>query len=344
MASKLVRFSADDVTYYSLPSNSSEMSFDGEVVDDSVLGQTYESGFTSLLNWNINADGIYKGEAGYNTCVLKEGTPVATTGEAMSLVSGKTYKITDTSKDIFSDTATITVYDDAVDVTAQVETYNYLFGTITFASGYSVVGAITIDVTYIPVAVVGRFNTFTLTQSVSAVDDSDFQSLKANNGYRLNTQGLRSVNLEASGIFDATEDFHQQLEDRDYFVLEVQADENAYSKARGYFRISTASQSGAVGDNEQESVTFVLNVPSSDYVPFGWEHDASSTLNSSILLALDAFEDETNLYVEYLPNGVGGAGGKTGQGVVTDISLSSSVDDMPRFSIAIQGDGALVDA
>ena len=340
---KLIRLSADGTNWFSLPSNSADLSIDGEQVDDSILGTTFSSSFTSLLNWNFSGDGIYKGVAGYQTCILKQGTSTATTGEDMSQVTGQIYQIDDATKNLFDAAVAYTVFDGVTDVTDEVVNVNYLFGTITFDSSYTVVGDITIDVNYFPVAVIGRFNSFTLTQSVDAVDDSDFQTLKANGGFRLNKQGLRTVSLEASGIFDATSDFRQQLVDRDAFVLEIQADSTGLSKARGYFRIGTTSQSGAVGDNEEESVTFNLNVPSSDYSPFEWSHATTSTLSDAILVALNAFNSETNVFIEYLPNGIGGAAGATGQGVITDISLSSSVDDMPRFTIELTNDGALTD-
>lgn len=341
MASKLVRLSADNVTYVSLPSNTADLNDESTSVNDTILGNTFESMFTSLVTWNLSADGVYKGVAGYETCLLKAGTPVAATDEAMTLVSGQTYRITDATKNIWSNTAGVTVYDGVTDVTAEVLTFNYLFGTITFDPSYTVVGAVTVDVTYIPVAVFGRFNSFTLTQSVTAVDDSDFQSLKANNGVRLQTQGLRTVSLEATGIYDTSDDFRTDLLAREYFVIEIQADGDGYSKARGYFRVGTIGQSGAAGDNEEQTVNFMLSVPSSDYTPFAWDHSTSSTLNDAIIIALDAFNNETNVYVEYLPEGLGGAGGVTGQGIVTDISLASGVEDMPRFTVSISGDGAL---
>lgn len=341
---KLVRLSSDNITFHSLPTNSGALSVNGEVVNDSIHGTTFDSQFTSLLNWELSADGIYKGVAGYQTCILRQGTSTATTGEALALVSGQTYRVSDAAKEIIDAGQTLTVFDGVTDVTAQVESIDYLFGTITFVGTYTVLGAVTADYNYLPVAAVGRFNSFTLSQSVNSVDDSDFQTLKANNGYRLNTQGLRTVTLEASGIFNAADDFQQDLQDRNVVILEIQADGNGYSKARGYFQIGNVEQSGNVGDNEVESVTFNLNVPSSDYSPFSWDHNPSSTLSQALIVALNAFNDETNVFVEYLPNGIGGAGGKTGQGIITDISLESSIDDMPRFTVTVSGDGAIVDA
>lgn len=341
---KLIRLSADGVTWYSLPSNTADLSIDGEVVDDTILGNTFSSGFTSLLNWTFSGDGIYKGVPGYQTCILKQGTSTAATDELMEEVSAQVWKISDATKNIWDPSSTVTVVSDGEDVTNKIESIDYLFGTITFDGTLAdPIEDTVVSVNYFPTAVLGRFNSFTLNQSVDAVDDSDFQTLKANGGFRLNKQGLRTVTLDASGIFDAASDFRQQLVDRESFILEIQADNAGLSKARGFFRIGTAAQSGAVGDNEEESITFNLNVPSSDYSPFNWSHETTSTLSNAILVALNAFNNETNVFVEYLPNGIGGAAGATGQGVITDVSLASSVDDLPRFTISITGDGAIVD-
>ena len=96
--SKLIRLSTDNTTFTSLPSNAGDLSSDGEVVDDSILGNTFESGFTSILNWTLSADGIYKGVPGYQTCILKQGTSTFATTEDLSLVSGQEYRVNDLTK------------------------------------------------------------------------------------------------------------------------------------------------------------------------------------------------------------------------------------------------------
>ena len=77
--------------------------------------------------------------------------PTAMTGEAMGLVAGKIYRVLDAAKRMLDDSETITVWDGATDVTAQVLSYEYALGQVTFHAAYTVVGAVTMDATYIPV-------------------------------------------------------------------------------------------------------------------------------------------------------------------------------------------------
>ena len=57
---------------------------------------------------------------------------------------------------------------------------------------------------------------------------------------------------------------------------------------------------------------------------------------------LDAWAASDEVYVRYLPEGVGNEG-RQGTAIVTDISLSQSVDGMSEFSVELQGtDTALI--
>lgn len=342
---KLVRVSDDSgATWYDIPGPSASLAVDGEAIDDTILGQTWQSEFTGLLNWSVESEGYYKGVAGYCATILSNGTPVTTTGEAMSQVTGQVYRINDANKEIWDRTATITVYDGVTDVTSSVAEFDYLFGKVTFDSGYTVVGAITVDVDYIPVAAFGKPQSFTLTQTSNALDTSDLPTTCGNNGFRTYAPGLRTVTVDIEGIFDATEDFNQDLIDRNEYILEISADGSTKkSLCRGFFRLTSKNQSGSVGDNEIESVTFSLNVPSASYIPFGWDHENDTTLSTAIIKTLDAFLEETTLDVQYLPNGVGGAGGQTGDCIVTDVTLTNSIDSLPAFTLSYQGTGALAD-
>lgn len=342
---KLIRVSDDGgTTFHSVPGPSGELSLEGEAIDDTILGQSFQSEFTGLITWSVSSEGFYKGTPGYCATILKEGTPVNATSEAMSLVSGQTYQIDNSAKEIWDRNATITVYDNAVDQTSEVESYDYLFGKVTFKSTYTVTGPVTIDVDYIPVVAFGKGQSFTLNQTTDPLDQSDFSTTCANNGFRITGHGLRTVNLDIEGIFDTGEDFIQELKDRNELILEINPDGNKKSLARGFFRLTSVSQSGNVGDNEIESVTFSLNVPSSDFSPFGWQHENDTTLPTSIIKCLTAWSDETDLDLEYLPNGIGGAGGQAGTVIVNEVSLATSIDGLPTFTLGFQGDGVLADA
>ena len=337
--SKVINVSDDSGSnWYPIPGPDGSFSVDGDQIDDSVLGQTYKSSQTGLATWAVNARGYYKGFAGYNADLKKDGTPVATTGEAMSLVSGKTYRIDDTAKEVWDPDLTITVYDNASPVAAvDIESFNYLFGQVTFTSGYTVIGAITIDVTYFPLATFGKARSFTLTQSSDPLDTSDYQTVQANTGFRTHAAGLRTVDLELSGIFNATDDWAGELINRNVILIEINADGNQKSTARGWFQIVTTNQEGDVGDNETETVSFSLNVQDQDQDPFAWDHASDTTLATSIQKILTAFEAQTDLDVQYLYDGTNGVTGVT---VVTESTLSSDIEGMNEFSFTFTGDGA----
>jgi predicted secreted protein len=57
---------------------------------------------------------------------------------------------------------------------------------------------------------------------------------------------------------------------------------------------------------------------------------------TAIKTALDAFQNETAIYVKYLPDG---AAGWSGQCVVTNMSLSGGLDAVNKFAVTLQGSG-----
>ena len=203
---------------------------------------------------------------------------------------------------------------------------------------------VTVDISYIPVIEFGRPQGFTLNQTAEIRDESDINATCANNGYRLSASGLRSVSVDFEGIYDVSADLIQDLEDRGEVLLEINPDNQKKSLCRGFFRITDVSQSGNVGENEIESITFSLSVPSSDFSPFGWQHEPDTTLPTAIIQVLDAWNAESELDAQYLPNGVGGAGGKQGKVIVNDVTLTNNIDGLPEFALSFTGNGALVDA
>ena len=346
---KSIRISTDDVTYVTLPGSQGEFSADGESIEDTILGQSFTSMDTGLTSWSVSSDAIWKGAAGYIANLMSVGTPTAATTEAMTLVSGKTYQIDDTAKEIWDRSATITVYDNAVDHTADVATIDYLFGQVTFDSTYTVTGPITIDVEYFPIAVIGCAQSYTLTMTADTIDNTCFNTAQANGGRRTYDAGLRTVSFEIQGVYSPTEDWKTEVQARTEIIIEVDPAGDGLSVARGFFKLSTQSQSGAVGALEQETLNFNLYVPTEStnpevYVPFGWKHEAGTTLNSACRMLLDSWEQELNTYyVNYLPSGTAGQSpldGASGQFVVTDASLSGDLSSMNVFQASMQGTGA----
>lgn len=338
---KTVSVSADDITYYILPGSSGDFNLEGEGLTDTIFGQSFNSTETGLLSWTSSANAYWKGFAGYVATIKKSGTSTAMTGEATTLVSGKTYQIDAAAKQVWDRTATFVIYDGVTDVTAQVESINYLYGTVTFLSAYTVLGAITVDGSYLPLAAYGKAQEFSLTQNAESVDTTDFDTAQGNGGFRTFTPGLRQVSLDLSGFYALSNGFKTILSDRDEVVIEISPDGTGNSMCRGFFKPMTTGQSGDVGGNEQETVTFELSVPYVDGVaitPFDWSHTVSSGIPIGVKTCLDAWEAETPVYIKYLSNGVAG---DKGQAVITDFSLSSGLSAMAEFSLSAQGTGAI---
>lgn len=335
---KIVQLSDDsESNWYTLPGNSGAFNNESSPITDTVFGQDYQSEEIGLIDWSVEAQAFYKGFAGYVAKLKKQGTPTAMTTEAMSLVSGKTYKIDDAAKEIWDHTAAFTVFDNAVDETANVETFNYLFGEVTFLAAYTPNTPITITGTYLPMTTLGAANAFTLTQTAETIESSDFATVQANNGFRTFQQGLKTVSLDLSSFYAVASGFRALLQGRTETLIEVDPDGNGKSVARGFFKAVSESQSGDVGALEDESTTFTLNVPSSDFIPFGWEHANDTTLHTSIQVALTSWLDATEIDVQYLHDGTNGIKGGC---IITDVTLSGGLDNMNEFNVTCQGTGA----
>ena len=339
MTSKVISVSSDDSTYYTLPGSTGDLNYEGSTEDDSVFGTSFSSSQPTLVSWTGSANAYYKGLAGYTADFYKSGTATAMTGEAMSQVTGQVYQVTDSAKRTLDYNNTITVYDGVTDVTAQVESYDHLFGRITFLGAYSVVGSITIDAYYLPLAAVGTARDFTLSMTAEAVDTTDFATTQANGGFMTYISGLKTVSIDASGFYASANGFKDLVTGQSELIVSINPDGSNLSTARGYFKAVSTGQSGDNGGNEEETITFELSVPddSTVVVPFKWLHESTSTLSTAVQKVLTAWQDGTTLYYKYLSDGTNGYKGST---VVTDCSLSTAVDGINEFSVSVQGTGA----
>ena len=344
---KIINISNDGgSSYKNFPGSEGSYNADAEAASDTILVETYDSSEVGLISWTIGTNGIFKGFAGYLAEIKKIGAAVVADGEAMTLESGKTFGITDATKEVWDRSDTVVVYDNAVDKTADVLSIDYLFGRITFKDAYSVTTPITVDVSYFPVTQIGGGNSYTLGMTAATKDTSDYVATQANGGFRTFEAGLRSVTLEVGGIFNASEAAMADLAARTELIIEIDAAGDGSSIARGFFKLMNTGQSGSVGAVEDETTQFVLTVPQEDLMefPFNWRHTAT-TLHLSIQYAITSWLTELNTYdMQYLPTGAIGASpndGKSGDVVITDISLSGGLSDMNVFSITAQGTGAV---
>ena len=340
---KRVRISADDGTaWYTLPGNTAEMSNEAGELDDTIFGQDFSSTFPGLIGWTINANGLFKGYAGYVTTIKKAGTSTVMTAEPMSLVAGKTYQITAATKRMMNRAVTTSVLDNAVAVAvSNIQNIDWLFGRVTFVPGYTPTGPITLTGAYFPTAAVGCANSFTLTQTANAIDNTCMDTAQVNDGHRTFEYGLKTVSLDLEGIFKTSNGFRDLVISRSEVIIEIDLAGDGKNVARGFFRAANTNQSGDVGDLEQETITFNLSVPDSDVAvayPFSWLIASDSTMSQALRIAIAAWQSADEIDVQYLPDGVTGV---EGDAIITDLSLAGGLEAMNEFTINFQGSGEL---
>lgn len=340
---KRIRVSSDDSTYYTLPGNTGEFRNEAGQLTDTIFGQTFQSNESGMISGTITANALYKGFAGYNVLIKKSGTSTSMTGEATSNVSGKIYQITDTAKQVIDPDEDIVVKDDGSAVSASnILRIDYLNGIVEFVSGYTVVGAVTFDANYLPLTEVAGSRNYTLTLNANAIDNSDIPTARANSGIRTYEPGLRTASLELVSTFKSANAFLAALKARNKLVVTVNPDGSSLSVAKGLFKYTNQGQSGNVGELEQENVTLNLYVPDNNDLfdaPLKWAHSSLTTLNQAIRKALEAWENETTIYAQYLYDGTNGF---KGSAVVTDLTVTGGLEAMTEFAVGLQLTGATV--
>ena len=343
---KVVQVSDDaEVTWYTLPGGTGEFNDNSNQIEDTIFGQTFQSNESGLLSATANANALYKGFAGYVAKILRPGTPVIADGEAMELESGKIYNVTNAAHNVWDRSDTIVVLDGVTDVTAtEVEWVDYLFGRVKFLDSYTVLGSVTVDISYFPMVQLGKGRSFTLTQTANAIDTTDFETAQGNGGYMTVLPGLRTVALELGGVYDVTAGLRADLVARTELIIEINPDGSGLSVGRGFFRAITEGQSGNVGDLEVETTTFALNVPVEAvatqppiFTPFNWVHDPLTTLTTAVQVILQSWIDQTIIDVQYLYDGTNG---QKGDAMVTDVSLTGGLETMNEFAANFMGDAA----
>lgn len=336
MAAKRVRLSADNgSTWFTLPGNAGELSNEAGSLDDTIFGQNYKSSQPGLIGWSINANGFYKGFAGYVVKIMQQtGSAVVMTAEATTLVSGKTYQITNAARRIVDIATALVVLDSAVAVSAaNIESIDYLFGMVTFVSSYTPSGAITMTGAYFATTQLAGSRTFTLTQTADPIDNTTIPSAQASSGHRTHQQGLKTVALEIGGVYALSNGFRAALAARSRLIVEVNPDGNSKSIARGYFRYMQQGQSGNVGALEEETITMELAVPDEQdllYAPFKWRHTSDTTLNQAVRIMLDAWETGASIDVQYLPDGTTGL--RANDAIVSEATLTGGLEAMNTFA------------
>lgn len=350
MAAKVIAFSTDNVTFLTLPGNTGDLQVDGKQITDTVFGQNYDSNQPGLINWKVTANGLYKGFAGYVAVLQQPGATTAFTGEACTSVTAHQYQITNTAKRVWDRTVAVVVKDNGTDVTAtHVDSLDYLFGVINFNPGYTVLTPVTVQGSYFPLTTMGTAKTWTLEMTANMIDNTDLAIAQANGGFNTFQTGLIKVELSLDGFYVLSSGFEALLEGRTEVILSINPDGGGVTLARGFFKPSNRKQSGAVGALEDESMTFMLTVPTSSVTTtdagaaaaplnvFAWQFSAGATALQTVLQnVLNTFLSGAVGYVKYLSNGTNGTKGSV---QVSDVTMKGGLDNMNEFEFTFQGSG-----
>ncbi len=352
--------------FHTLPGNTGELRNEAGELVDTIFGQDYASTQPGVITWSITGNALIKGFAGYVATIRRMGEPVPKDAVAMKAIAA------DASRGIIANTvfeisaaadkgapwdlnATPVFKTGTTTLAANlVESIDYLLGRVTFTSPQTTAPSFTGNIHTVSDLIAGA-NSFTLTQTTDAIDITDMAITSQNGGFRVMRPGLKTVSLELSGFFvpqkttgpiEGTVIVQEgqsaditRLINRGQYIVEISPDGGGATIARGYFRITNQSQSGAVGEQEEQSLTMQLNVPDSDdklVAPFRWFFGLDSTVNPALITAVNAWQDNQLVIANYLHDGVNGIAGES---VVADISLSGGLEAMNEFAVTLSGSG-----
>ncbi len=139
--------------------------------------------------------------AGRLALVKIGGTPTSFTAEAVTvLTANKKYQITNTAKQVWSPTATITVLNSAtpVDPVADPYTINRLKGVVEFTN--TTPRTVTVTGTYLPMLTVAKAKEVSYQHGNELLDDTTFDS----NGREENIPGIKSISATLGKNWEAT--------------------------------------------------------------------------------------------------------------------------------------------
>ena len=114
--------------------------------------------------------------AGYSAKLYRSGTSTSMTAEATTLVTGKTYRITNAAKRMLDPSVAVTVDDGGVPIaSANIQSIDYLHGIVVLDSGYTPSGAVTVDANYLPLSQIADVYTTSVTTTVNMLDDTVYE-------------------------------------------------------------------------------------------------------------------------------------------------------------------------
>ena len=114
--------------------------------------------------------------AGYAAKLYRSGTSTSMTAEATTLVTGKTYRITNAAKRMLDPAVAVVVDDGGSPVSASdILSIDYLHGLVTFDPSYTVSGAVTLDANYLPLSQIGDVYNASFTSTLTMLDDTVYE-------------------------------------------------------------------------------------------------------------------------------------------------------------------------
>lgn len=204
--------------------------------------------------------------AGWKARIELSDTPAALSGEAMSVVSGTTYQITNAAKRVLDPFEPIVVYDGASPIASTDYAIDYLFGRVVLDSAPA--GAVTIDATYLPLVQVGCAREFALNLENETPEATCFQP-DASVAARKFIQGLKHASgsigylgqLDAIYDGDTKELVEHALRDpeSDFWVLSIDFDGTHIW--RGFVTFESHEATVEIADLLQSTVNWVTARP-----------------------------------------------------------------------------------
>ena len=177
--------------FRTFPGTGGSFSAETPDINDTILGQTFESTERGLIDWNVSTDGIYKGYPGY-TCRLNRAVgTVAFNGEATTELGAKVFNVAGEEKTLYGfqitniykrvwrrpaagTTLGVSALDGATNL--PITLVDYLTGTIWTETdgGADVTVASVTNYGYTKLVALARATDYTLTLGVTMRDESNF--------------------------------------------------------------------------------------------------------------------------------------------------------------------------
>ena len=334
---KTVKVSLPNKPWVTIPGNDASIDVNGTEVDTTVFGYDYNSNLSGIIEHTFNSNALFRKSAGYVGRIRTIGMGITFTDEPSVLNDGW-YEIADRIKSIFDHESAITVLDNGVPVPSdEILELDYLHGRVKLKPSYVVTSPITFSGEYLPTATLGCFNSFDLAQSSDTTPTSCFDTVRANGGYQSYKASQRTVGIDVEGFYQTSSSFTDTLQNRDKILIEIDVEGDGETVSRGYYSLMSDSLTGGVGGDESESLSFSLYVIEG-VRPFSWRFGSNSNCPQGLRYIINAWENKQELSLQYFPQGESGKS-YFGNYLITDCSISSSIDGIPEASVSGQGTG-----